>query len=496
MKLALIILAVASILEILLWLPPIWKVSHKLSYPLVTVVVGSSIAIFILHPRLWSVVLLIIGLYRGINLCRIIKARMHEKYLKRVTQLTSLWLMVYQLLVLLILQIMQFIWVHYNYGWLPIASLQFAIALMLILSLRSQLHKTRNLESSYTGADQDLPTLSVAIPARNETDDLEACLRTLLDNTYPKLEILVLDDCSQNTRTPEIIRSFAHDGVRFIAGTEPDGTWLAKNYAYERLSEEANGDVILFCGVDTRFTPGALRNLVNAMLESNRTMISVMPLNMNFSPLTAIVQPLRYAWELALPRNIFHRPAVLSTCWIVRKEELSHSGSFKAVSRAIVPESYFARIASVNSKYAFVRSIDVMSYKSFSEQKSTAIRTRYPQLHRRPEQVAAVAFGSVFFLISPFVLFGFMVAARAWLAAGITALNCIGLLSLYGKIVNVTYRRSIVYAPLLMPAAIAYDLALMHYSMLKYEFSKVVWKGRNICVPVMHVVPSLPKSRQ
>jgi hypothetical protein len=29
--------------------------------------------------------------------------------------------------------------------------------------------------------------------------------------------------------------------------------------------------------------------------------------------------------------------------------------------------------------------------------------------------------------------------------------------------------------------------------MYKYEFREVIWKERNVCVPVMHVTPHLPK---
>jgi len=36
------------------------------------------------------------------------------------------------------------------------------------------------------------------------------------------------------------------------------------------------------------------------------------------------------------------------------------------------------------------------------------------------------------------------------------------------------------------------DLALLHYSMWRYEFSTVEWKGRDVAVPAMHVISHLP----
>jgi hypothetical protein len=29
--------------------------------------------------------------------------------------------------------------------------------------------------------------------------------------------------------------------------------------------------------------------------------------------------------------------------------------------------------------------------------------------------------------------------------------------------------------------------------MWQYEFHEVLWKGRNVCLPVMRIIPNLPK---
>ena len=61
---------------------------------------------------------------------------------------------------------------------------------------------TKTLQATQHYADKDLPSISVLIPARNETEELHACLDALVASDYPKLEILVLDDCSQE-RQPQ-----------------------------------------------------------------------------------------------------------------------------------------------------------------------------------------------------------------------------------------------------------------------------------------------------
>jgi hypothetical protein len=48
-------------------------------------------------------------------------------------------------------------------------------------------------------------------------------------------------------------------------------------------------------------------------------------------------------------------------------------------------------------------------------------------------------------------------------------------------------------APFNIFFAIILDIAALNISMYMYEFREVLWKGRNVCVPVMRVVPRLPK---
>jgi hypothetical protein len=349
---------------------------------------------------------------------------------------------------------------------------------------------------------QSLPALTVAIPARNETDDLEACLRSLIVSDYPKLEILVLDDCSQNRRTPEIIRAYAHDGVRFLQGTVADENWLAKNHAYQQLLDASSGELVLFCGVDVRFAPDTLRELVASLLYKNKTLLSVVPRNdvpfLFRGRGSMLLQPMRYAWELALPRRLFRRPPVLSTCWLARRDLLVSAGGFRAVSRSIVPESYFARTSAIRDGYSFMRSdarIGLTSTKSTTEQRETAIRTRYPQVHRRIDLVMILTFGELSGLLLPFGLVTLGAFGRlplpATLASGVAAAM---LIIMYACIVTLTYRAWLMRALVALPAAVIADLALLHYSMIAYEFFVVLWKGRNVCVPVMRVVTQLPEA--
>ncbi len=487
-------------LELCIWLPLMWRFRKAYASVLLLGSIALLIILMAQDLKLWSVLIAILGIYRLINLSRLIKGRTQADYLYHSSLRTSIGLISTQFFVIVCAWITTELHITSLSLYYLLAAIQLCSVFVLLASTIRHLRKTVLPKLTETFADKDLPSLTVAIPARNETEELKACLESLLRSTYPKLEILVLDDCSQNKRTPEIIRGFAHDGVRFIAGKTPPDKWLAKNYAYQQLSETANGSLLLFCGVDVRFQPDSLRILVEAILQKQKTMISLIPKNSlprGWSPTELLTQPNRYAWEIALPRKLFRRPPVLSTCWLISRQALQASGGFAAVIRQPVPESYFAhQAASKGDGYSFLQASEQMaitSSKSPEEQLSTAIRTRYPQLHRRLELVILISLIEFAVFVWPAVLLFVSLLSSAWILAVLAGvIVCLQSL-VYSKVFSLTYRKFMLRSIWLPVPAALYDIWLLNYSMWQYEFSEVNWKGRNVCIPIMRVIPSLPK---
>jgi hypothetical protein len=60
------------------------------------------------------------------------------------------------------------------------------------------------------------------------------------------------------------------------------------------------------------------------------------------------------------------------------------------------------------------------------------------------------------------------------------------------KVVKITYQKSLPLSFLLAPFIAVLDIYMLLNSMWQYEFSEVIWKGRNVCVPVMRIEPRLP----
>ena len=113
-------------------------------------------------------------------------------------------------------------------------------------------------------------------------------------------------------------------------------------------------------------------------------------------------------------------------------------------------------------------------------------------MHRRPEVTALLTLAELTVLLVPF---GVAVAAavyQVWPLLLISLVSCVSLSRAYGKVVRLTYRRRVWFGDVLLPLAAAYDIGVLQYSMWQYEFNEVIWKDRNVCVPMMRTYPKLP----
>ncbi len=476
-----------------LYSPRLWQRRQAIYSVLLVMCAGSSY-IFIVSAEPLLLVSGLVSIFRLIHMSRIVYARNPPAYLMSAGRKSAWTFFSIQVLLLG----MWLLWVRLHTDIYPLiaglAGIQVVNSLVLIYSLLRNLRKTKYESPPTHLADKELPTVSVCVPARNETTELVGCIESLLSSTYPKLEILVLDDCSTD-RTPDIIESFAHAGVRFIHGEPPSDGWVAKNHAYDQLRSEASGEVLLFCGADVRFQPHTLRQLMEYKRYRNAAMISTLALRTETAPYRLVVEPLRYWWELVPFRPLIRRPPVLSTCWCIDARTLKLLGGFRAVRQSIMPEAYFAKALARQRKYRFVRStllLGVSSVKSPEEQLKTAMRMRYPQIKRRPELAMLLLFSELLFLCVPIgiAVYG-LVNAHAWMTwASIVTYTLLNMLHI--SIQVVTSRSSVFASLFTLPLGVVTELVLGMSSMIRYEFGTVEWKSRNVCLPLTYPLVTRP----
>lgn len=197
------------------------------------------------------------------------------------------------------------------------------------------------------------PTVSLLIPARNETHAVTRALTNALALDYPKLEIIVLDDESSDN-TSEKIRAFAQDGIRFIQGRSLPEGWIGKNWACYQLAEAASGDYLIFCDMDVTLSSVGLNKLMRHLYAQRLSGCSVMP---TFVPDrlidTALIPLLPWATHLLSKRWQHIRPAY-GGLLIFRADTYEKTGGYQRFANYVLPEF---RLAHEAAKYGTFRYI-------------------------------------------------------------------------------------------------------------------------------------------
>jgi glycosyltransferase involved in cell wall biosynthesis len=122
------------------------------------------------------------------------------------------------------------------------------------------------------------PLVSAIIPAKDEEMNLALCLGSVCRQTYPNLEVLVVDDRSTD-RTPEIAREFAERDPRAHVLTIehlPPG-WTGKTHALDQAVGHTRGQWLLFLDADTVHAPESLSVLMEFGRSEGASLVSLLP---------------------------------------------------------------------------------------------------------------------------------------------------------------------------------------------------------------------------
>ncbi len=110
------------------------------------------------------------------------------------------------------------------------------------------------------------PRVSIIVPARNESADIEAGLTRLLDLDYDNYEVIVVNDRSTDDTGPIMDRvaasPTAHTRLKVIHVKELPPRWLGKTHAMWGAAQQATGDWLLFTDADVMFKPDTLRRAI------------------------------------------------------------------------------------------------------------------------------------------------------------------------------------------------------------------------------------------
>ncbi|MEO1022322.1 MAG: glycosyltransferase family 2 protein [Bacteroidota bacterium] len=203
-------------------------------------------------------------------------------------------------------------------------------------------------------------SISICIPARNEENSIEHCVRSVATQTCSQVEILVLDDQSSD-QTSYILNRLQQEfnSITILQGKPKPNDWLGKPWACHQLSERANGEYLLFIDADVWLEPDTLRSSLEAMQEWD--MITVWPQQvMHTFWEHAIIPRIYFALWTLLPARYVERaprwmPASLRTTFsstfaaacgqfiMFRKQAYHAIGGHESVKQDVVEDVQLAK---------------------------------------------------------------------------------------------------------------------------------------------------------
>lgn len=102
--------------------------------------------------------------------------------------------------------------------------------------------------------------ISVVIPCYNHEKYIEKTVRSVLQQTYPNIEVLVADDCSTDNSVA-VLQTIQDARLKLFPFQRNQGTVFTLNF----LLKQAKGDYIATLGSDDYFAPDKLEKQLNVM---------------------------------------------------------------------------------------------------------------------------------------------------------------------------------------------------------------------------------------
>ncbi|MEO8288087.1 MAG: glycosyltransferase [Chloroflexota bacterium] len=340
--------------------------------------------------------------------------------------------------------------------------------------------------------------VALLVPARNEAANIEACLRSLLQQDYAGLEVWLYDDASTDG-TAEIATRIGEEdrpagvNLHIVSGTVgPPSGWLGKANACHRLyaamMAESDPDYVLFTDADVRFAPSAVSQAVAAADSLGAGLLSIFPRQVTISWAERLAVPILLHWAvynfLPLPLAFSKRtgPAFAAAngqFMLFKREAYEACGGHAAVRSEILED------------VALARAVKRAGYRAMLADGGPLVHTR---MYNGPGEVwqgysknayAFFGYSPVFLAIGIVVLLVLYVLPL--LLAAFFLPTVVGFVFLAQYVTAVLTRLALAVRfryplldMLLHPVAIVYMIAIEVNSMVWALTGRGNWKGRGV----------------
>lgn len=369
---------------------------------------------------------------------------------------------------------------------------QTALTVILVLVGLNLIANLRMLERAAPRGEGPaaIRPVSVLVPARDEARNIRRCLRSLLVQDYPLLEVLVLDDGSTDA-TADIVTEMAREDrrLRLVRGQPLPQGWMGKNFACHQLARLARGNWLLFTDADTDHGAGALAWAIEAAQQNQADLVSLIPHTVTRTLGEQLLLPiipfgLLGCFPLALGKwlRIPFLTMALGPFMLFRREAYQYIGGHRAVRGDIAEDVVLARqVRRAGGQVVLLdgsEQVDVHFYRGFRESWYGLAKSAFAALEYRllPSLLMVGFYGFLFLRPVVLLLLGLW---NGWMGGPALRLTLFHVLLNSGLWYAVAVRfRLPRRTAFLYPLTVSLIILIMLDSMRQTALGGIGWKGR------------------
>ena len=172
---------------------------------------------------------------------------------------------------------------------LALAALVLAAVPAALFWLNLRLYRSPSLPMP----DRLMPAASILIPARNEENAIRAAVESALLSVGVDVELLVLDDGSDDATAKIVSNIAAREGrVRLLTAPPLPVGWCGKQHACAVLARSAAHPLLVFLDADVRLHPDGLARMIAFLDANGADLVSGIPQQETGTILERLVVPL------------------------------------------------------------------------------------------------------------------------------------------------------------------------------------------------------------
>jgi len=357
----------------------------------------------------------------------------------------------------------------------------------------------------------EVPLVSVLVPAKDESERIEGCIQSLLEQDYANFEVIVVDDRSEDN-TAEIVERMAaqDDRLRLVRIEELPPGWTGKTHALHVGQKQARGEWLLFVDADTNHHRSCLSVVLRDCIDHGADMESLLPALKANSFWESVIQPYAGTCLIILfPLSRVNNPNCMSSGFangqfiLVHRDAYERIGGHFGVRDKFVEDIHLGR--AIRERGLGLRVVvgsalmSVRMYSSLREIVRGWSRILYAAVDFRPQKLHVLfAFICLLSVLPYAVIFGNGIA----LAAGMNTLFvklglALGLLHEFGQLTLYARTYATSRSPLRFLAfrwlAVLVMLRILRRTIRMCHTHEVTWRGTTYGPELQHVSMAMPQ---